>query len=214
MIITCPSCRTDYRIPPDSLGASGRTVRCTSCGHRWFVEPDAEPVTPPPLAPEPAEPASVSEAPVRAESKPAVRSSLLGWLVLTLLVLLLAAFVAGRSEIVAQFPATLPVYQRLGLAVELPLALEFRDLASEERDADGRRMLVVRGAIQNVSGQERPLPPIRVALLDESRTEIDFGLFDPPQAALGPGGSTPFEVQLGTPPPEARNFTVSFADVP
>ena len=110
MIITCPSCRTDYRIPPDSLGASGRTVRCTSCGHRWFAEPEAEPIAPPPLAAEPAEPVPVSEAPASAESKPAVRSSLLGWLVLTLVVLLLAAFVAVRNEIVAQFPAAYPVY--------------------------------------------------------------------------------------------------------
>jgi len=41
MIITCPSCATRYEIPPDHLGPSGRMVRCTSCGHRWFVAPEA-----------------------------------------------------------------------------------------------------------------------------------------------------------------------------
>lgn len=40
MIITCPSCATRYEIPPDHIGASGRMVRCTSCGNRWFVAHD------------------------------------------------------------------------------------------------------------------------------------------------------------------------------
>ena len=43
-----------------------------------------------------------------------------------------------------------------------------------------------------------------------TQQELDFGLFDPPQPALGPGALTRFEVQLGPPPPEASNFTVSF----
>lgn len=214
MIITCPSCRTRYRIQPDSLGAGGRTVRCSSCGHRWFVEPYAELATPPPLAPERVEP-TVEAIPAKpARAKEGRGSSILGWLFLALLVLLMGALIAGRDRIVTQFPGTLPVYRQLGLAVDPPLALEFGDLASAEREENGRKMLVVTGLIQNVSGEERTLPPIRVALLDETGREIDFGLFDPPQPALGPGGSARFEVELGSLPPEARNFTVSLGDRP
>ncbi len=40
MIITCPSCATRYEIPPKNLGPAGRMVRCTNCGHRWFVSHD------------------------------------------------------------------------------------------------------------------------------------------------------------------------------
>lgn len=210
MIITCPSCQTQYRIQPAALGAAGRTVRCAGCGHRWFVEPPGEPVPPPPLPAAPVEPRATTTTARGAEGPPARKGSPVAWLLLTLLVLLLAALVAGRNEIVAQFPAALPYYEQLGLPVNPPLALEFRDLVSEERDEGGRKVLVVRGIIQNVSGQERQLPPIRVALLDERGKEIDFDLFDPPRPTLGPGGSAPFDVQLGTPPPEARNFTVSF----
>ncbi len=46
MIITCPNCRTTFRINPASLGAQGRTVRCSSCAHRWFVEPFTQTVVP------------------------------------------------------------------------------------------------------------------------------------------------------------------------
>lgn len=37
MIISCPSCETRYQIDPASLGDEGRNVRCSSCGHRWWV---------------------------------------------------------------------------------------------------------------------------------------------------------------------------------
>ena len=132
MIITCPACHTQFRIPPASLGASGRNVRCSSCGERWFVEAFTE-VPPPPLA--------LGEPVVqRATSRlAALRGARLApWLAGALLFLLAAAAIAGRNQIAAHLPATAPVYQRLGLSLELPLGIEFRDLGSERRMAASR----------------------------------------------------------------------------
>ena len=133
---------------------------------------------------------------------------------MALLALLLAAAVVGRKEIVSALPATLPVYERLGLPVTLRLGLEFRGLTSERRADGDQGALVVTGEVHNVSGQERQVPQLRVALLDEGRQEIDAGSFDAPQKVLPPGGSTRFEIRLPNPPATARNFHISFAETP
>lgn len=203
MIITCPSCRTRFRIAPATLGSAGRTVRCSSCSERWFVEPFTEAALPPPLAVAPIEPLAAPAASARAPRRA-------GLLLASLVALLAVAALVGRNEIAARLPTTVPLYQLLGLPLELPLGMEFRELSSVQRVDAGQAVLVVTGEIANVSGQQRDVPPIRVALLDADRRELDFGLFDPPQPALGPGAQARFEVQLGAPPPEASDFTVSF----
>ena len=47
MHIVCPHCATSYAINPASLGASGRTVRCSRCKETWLARPEdvIEPVT-------------------------------------------------------------------------------------------------------------------------------------------------------------------------
>ena len=47
MHIVCPHCATSYAINPASLGASGRTVRCSRCKETWLARPEdvMEPVT-------------------------------------------------------------------------------------------------------------------------------------------------------------------------
>lgn len=39
MILECPQCQSQFKLEPEQLGASGRTVRCTDCRHTWFQPP-------------------------------------------------------------------------------------------------------------------------------------------------------------------------------
>jgi predicted Zn finger-like uncharacterized protein len=71
LIVTCPGCRTRYRVDAEALARPfGRTVRCAACGFSWCHPPPAleigsrEPAAiadPPRLEP-------VLEGPSRAES--------------------------------------------------------------------------------------------------------------------------------------------------
>lgn len=42
MLITCPSCASEYVIDPAHLRPKGRTVRCASCKSTFFAEAEAE----------------------------------------------------------------------------------------------------------------------------------------------------------------------------
>lgn len=68
MIITCPACQTQFRLPEGALGASGRKLRCSACRHVWFAAPqihEPEPADAPPAQ------APGAEAQVAAVSSPA-----------------------------------------------------------------------------------------------------------------------------------------------
>ena len=40
MHIVCPHCTTSYAIDPATLGAAGRTVRCSRCKEVWLARPE------------------------------------------------------------------------------------------------------------------------------------------------------------------------------
>lgn len=202
MIVACPCCRARYRLDPASVGRTGRAVRCAGCGERWFVESAEESKDLPPL-------------PAAAETTEAAEERWSpGWLVANLALLALAVVVLARNEIADQSAAMTAVYRHLGLPVELGPGVEFRKLASRQRREQGAPILVVSGEIANVSGQPRAVPPIRIGLLAADGREIDHARFDAPRPTLGPGEVAPFEVELEQPPPEAHDFSVSFAAPP
>ena len=39
MLITCPTCASEYRIEAGKVGMDGRSVRCAACRETWFVTP-------------------------------------------------------------------------------------------------------------------------------------------------------------------------------
>lgn len=40
MILTCPSCGTQYAVKDGAIPESGRKVRCAACGHSWHQMPE------------------------------------------------------------------------------------------------------------------------------------------------------------------------------
>ena len=65
MILTCPSCGTQYVVKDGAIPPQGRQVRCASCKHSWHQDPEAAGemiLGPEAEAPEPVEEESVAEA--------------------------------------------------------------------------------------------------------------------------------------------------------
>ncbi|MBE9555140.1 MAG: zinc-ribbon domain-containing protein, partial [Proteobacteria bacterium] len=42
MIISCPSCKTQFRVDEARLTPDGKKVRCSKCGHVWQAMPDGQ----------------------------------------------------------------------------------------------------------------------------------------------------------------------------
>src|SRR5688572_20425232 len=40
MILTCPSCGTQYAVKDGAIPPQGRQVRCASCKHAWHQDPE------------------------------------------------------------------------------------------------------------------------------------------------------------------------------
>lgn len=39
MLIVCPNCATSYQVTPESIGETGRSVRCKTCHNVWHEQP-------------------------------------------------------------------------------------------------------------------------------------------------------------------------------
>ncbi|MGN6849803.1 MAG: MJ0042-type zinc finger domain-containing protein, partial [Sphingomicrobium sp.] len=68
MILTCPSCGTQYVVKDDAIPPEGRQVRCAACKHSWHQNPEAqaeegrsEPPSEPQPSTDPEAPASTDE---------------------------------------------------------------------------------------------------------------------------------------------------------
>ncbi len=212
MILTCPQCSTRYHVDATSLGTPGRTVRCASCGNRWRATPP--PDTPRVVEFQPATPAVTPRMwPVAAAEPLRGRgsASLVAWLLGVLAILIVACAVIGRNEIVAGFPASATIYQKLGLPVTLQLGLQFEGVVSRRLEEGGIAVLVVEGSIVNVTDQDRTVPAVQVTLLDADGRALQQERFQAQETQLAGGAKTRFSGRLVNPAEQARNFSVTFA---
>lgn len=210
MILTCPHCATRYHLDPSTLGGQARTVRCASCGHRWKASPPSDAPTVIELTP-----ASAAAPRSRPSAEPQIQAwyrsgSLVGWLATALVLLLLAGAIFGRDAIVASFPATAGLYQKLWLPVTAELGLRIEHFTPKRMVEGGISMLVIEGAIVNVSEQQQTVPPIKVTLLDSADRPIQDGIFEAKDASLDAGDKTSFFGRLINPAEQARKVRVNF----
>jgi predicted Zn finger-like uncharacterized protein len=205
MILTCPACHSRYRVDDKAMGgAAGRTVRCTSCGHKWHQSPVSSasaapnPETAVPLVASPVE-AGLDAPPLSAPLPDVPPPAALAALVL--------GGVFARRTVVAVWPPAARVYALAGLPVEpLGAGLEIRKVIPT-RTGEG---LVVEGEVVNIDGGARTVPQLRVALLDPAQKELRFEIIAPPKNRLEPGEAVQFRAPFAKPDDAATKVAVTW----
>jgi len=215
MIVSCPSCATRYLIDPTALGGEGRTVRCAKCSHTWHEQPPADmpkrvDILPPDEEPRPIPFGSNLPAIVARRR----RANRLGWLaVAAAVIIIIVGGILARGPIVDAWPPAGKLYAAVGLGeTEIDTTdLEIRNVGQSQVVEGGVPILVVRGRIYNLAGNERDIPPVRIALLDAANIELRHWTFAAEQIELPGQAFTQFETRLISPPKGAVSLRIGFA---
>ena len=219
MILTCPECSTRYVVDPAAIGASGRTVRCSRCGHTWAEPPpDDLPKSVPPRLPPIESTDPIVRRPQRGTNLPALpreRESRAPAVLWVLVVLVFAGAVAAaawqRDLIMVRVPASEYVYDLVGLGPEPPGAgLQLLDVSPKMTTRDGKRVVTISGYIVNISDTSRVVPPMVGIVYDRNEKEIYRWRFPAPSPKLLIRERMPFSTELVDPPENGTRVNVTF----
>jgi predicted Zn finger-like uncharacterized protein len=132
---------------------------------------------------------------------------------LSLAIFALVAAVLGliglRKEVVQVAPQTASLYRAIGLAVNLR-GLAFEGVKTTREVSEGMTVLVVEGAVVNVTSRTVEVPRLRFGVRNEAGLEIYAWTSVPTRTILGPGEAVEFRSRLASPPAEARDVVVRF----
>jgi predicted Zn finger-like uncharacterized protein len=202
MILSCPACNARYVVPDSAVGPSGRRVRCASCKHSWFQEPESGAAAT--LAPErPDEQIHSFEA----EEPAATRRRRFGlWLFLAL-----AALAAAAAA--AYYLGVLNLGNEPSASAEGPLQLEYTRTPERTVLASGNELLRVYGRIMNVSEETQRVPQIKAELRDSTGRVVHTFFISAPAPELMPKESKTFDAAEMGVPKSARDLNLSFGQV-
>ena len=133
----------------------------------------------------------------------------IGWGVLALLLIMLAALVAmAPKTVVSLLPGSARLYAMMGMPVNT-LGLAIENVRSAWDDSGPQRVLQVEGDIVNLTAGEVKVPAVMLSLQDASGKELSQ--FTTDVLPLGAGAKSPFSVQIPSPPENVSSLEVRFA---
>ncbi|MBC7952781.1 MAG: zinc-ribbon domain-containing protein [Rhodospirillaceae bacterium] len=150
-------------------------------------------------------------------NKPKTKSGT-GGLWFLLFVLLLGGAAGGayyfQDKVIDLWPPAHDILTNLQLRREKPGAgLELRNAGTPERFVQNdTEVLIVRGIIANISDRERPVPTMKLVLLDRDKAVVQEKQSPPPVTSLDPGGTAGFRIILERPDANAVEVNVLFVD--
>lgn len=147
------------------------------------------------------------------EAEPEKKGGVLKWILLVLILLIAAAGGAGvflKDRIIGMFPETAALYEAAGLGDKIEESFEFGAITPERVTEEGTDFLIIRGSVINKSGRPMTAPRVRVDLLGEDETSLQFEIVSAEPSELTPGASAEFEARIKEPSPMARRMEATF----
>ena len=219
MILTCPQCETKFKIDQKILVPAGKTVRCSSCKHKWFqpvegdeirdVEDSKVPISerdknddiPDGVKPRPEddEDKLAKNKDLKNESKPpkekvptkALAGSVAAATVLFLFIAIIV--ILFRSSLATSMPGSRVVFDALGLEYTLPgEGLAFDQLRLEKNES----AVGITGFILNLTSEELIVPNMTVTISDKDGKVLRTWKVAPPQRMIEPDGKMQFTAEF------------------
>jgi predicted Zn finger-like uncharacterized protein len=133
----------------------------------------------------------------------------IGWGVLALLLIMLAAMIAlAPKTVMSLLPGSARLYAMMGRPVS-SLGLKIDNVRSAWSDTGGQRVLQVDGVIINQTSGEVSVPPVEIALQDKSGKQLSQ--VTTRVLPLGAGAKSPFRVEIPGAPETVSSLKVRFA---
>lgn len=126
-------------------------------------------------------------------------------------VLVASAAIAFREGVVRHFPAAASLYALVNMPVNVR-GVDFRNVRYDRDFENGLPVLTVRGEVVNLRPRPVVLPQLRFGLRDVSGQEIYHWTMDVSRDPLEPRNAAKFVARLASPPSEARDILIRFAD--
>lgn len=116
-----------------------------------------------------------------------------------------------RVPIVRAYPKVAGLFTELGMPVNLT-GLEFRKLNTLRELENGQPVLVVEGAVGNLTMSSLAMPGLRLALRGADGQEIYAWSLEPKTATVPAGDEVRFRSRLAAPPEEAVDIQIRFTE--
>jgi hypothetical protein len=211
MLTICPTCASPY-LPGDS-----RHGHDAGCGRCSTPEGPGSSTASQPIEPRrcdrrpPFSSPSVTKREVTCTARPfRSRGPTIGTAALVAALVVTMGAIGMRKAIVGVAPAVAPLFDAIGLSVNLR-GLDIRVVKSSILDDGDKRVLAVEGEIANMRETVVAVPALRLALRNDIGREIYTWTAPAPKARLGAGESVAFRTRLAAPPGSARDVAVRFA---
>lgn len=157
-------------------------------------------------------------------------SNKIGWIsLMAFITIIISSFLLFQNTLTIIWPPSEKLYIAIGLdenhnsaslseqnkikkpPKEIPIdeRLVIRGISTTLENRNNIVELVISGDIENISQQQQTIPVLKVILQDINQNPIREWIFKADKSVSNPGEIVTFATSLPTPPPEAKNVSVS-----